>query len=354
MLEQFGTESITHDQLFDHKGLLSEEKFFFSRTGSIPSVRQFFEIDAEKALDKLCQAFKIDPTSMIVDDFVNIQQNYQRKYRATVFLTPTLMATWAGDAQSFRLYHINGTDSEAFEKAESVVRSCFAYGTEPSLINLFFSDQSGMRIYQKPLHIQPPDLEKHFNEDLAETDQKIMEKLSDPKQKGVVFLHGPRGTGKTTYLRSLISRLGSRVVLMPSDMTFQMSSPHALPFILNLPGSVILIEDVDGLLVDRSGFGSDLSNSLSEFSEGLLSDCVNLKFVITCNLPLDQIDSAFLRRSLIMASYEFQPLAAARCNKIFDEMRPGHHTNKELTLAEVYDQVKGEGIVKSKKGIGFK
>src|SRR5262245_27660638 len=131
MLEHISTDSITHDQLFDHKGMLSEEKFFFSRTGSIPSVRQFFEIDAEKALDKLCQAFGVDPATMIVDDFVNTQQNYQRKYRASVFLTSTLMATWAGDAQSFRLYHINGTDTASFEKAESVVRSCFAYGTEP-------------------------------------------------------------------------------------------------------------------------------------------------------------------------------------------------------------------------------
>jgi hypothetical protein len=334
--------------------MLSEEKYFYSRTGAIPSVRQFFEIDAEKALDKLCQAFGVNPSTMIVDDFVNIQQQYHRKYRATVFLTPTLMASWSGETQAFRLYHVNSTDNASFDKAEAVVRSCFAYGTEPSLINLFFSDQTGMRVFQKPLHFQAPDLGKHFNEDLIEADRKIMQQLSDPQQKGVVFLHGQRGTGKTTYLRSLISRLGSRVVLMPAEMTFQMSTPHALPFILNLPGSVILLEDVDAMLVDRSGFGSELSNNLGDFSEGLLSDCVNLKFVVTCNLPLDQIDTGFMRRSLIMASYEFRPLTAARCNKLFEELRPGHHTSKELTLAEVFEQVKGEGIAKSKKGIGFK
>lgn len=354
MIEQMTSETMTHDQLFDHKGALSEEKYFFSRTGSIPSVRHFFEIDSDMAFDKLCTAFGVHPSTMIVDDFVNIQRNYQRKYRASVFLTSSLMASWSAETQSFRLYHVNGTDTASFNKAEEVVRSCFAYGTEPSIINLMLSDSSGMRIYQKPLHFEVPELDKQFNEDMAEADRKIMEKLSDPMQKGVVLLHGPRGTGKTTYLRSLISRLGSRVVLMPADMTFQMSAPHALPFIMNMPGSVILIEDVDALLVDRSGFGSDLSGTLGEFSEGLLSDCVNLKFVITCNLPVDQIDAGFMRRSLIMASYEFKPLTPERCNKLFSELRPGHTINKELTLAEVYEQVKGEGVAKSRKGIGFK
>ena len=200
--QEFSSEK----NVFDRYGRWAEEMLFHSVTGSVPSCRRYFHIDHEKAFDQLIQAFGADASSMIMDDMIHIPRKYQRKQRAAIFITPNMMAGWNNLNSVFEIYYVNGEDREAFEKADAIVKGCFSFGTEPSVLNLFIQDAGGLRLIEKEVPIQNQDLDKYYNDDLKTADAAIMEKLSDESQKGIVLLHGAKGSGKTSYLRSIISR----------------------------------------------------------------------------------------------------------------------------------------------------
>ncbi|MFN5325022.1 MAG: AAA family ATPase [Bacteroidota bacterium] len=347
-----GTASPTN--IFDNSGRWCEERIFLHYTGKIPSVRRIFNINPETVFPALAKAFGVSMDELVVDDMIHIPRKYYRKQRAYMFLTPTLMASWNNFNTVFELYHDNAVDKADFEKAEQIVKEHFHYGTGPGVVSLFIQDAGGLRIIEKEMHLDVPDIDLYFNESLTVADKQIMDILSDENKKGVLLLHGGKGTGKTSYLRSIISRTDKKVVLIPADMIFGLGGPSLLPHFMSLPDSIIILEDVDQLLAERQGMGNDFVMNLADFCDGLFSDCVRLKFVLTFSSPLAQIDQSIVRHGRTLYRYEFESLSADRCNKLFEKLGKSITADKAMTLAEVFEQAMQGEAKKEKKRIGFK
>lgn len=154
----------------------------------------------------------------------------------------------------------------------------------------------------------------HYNDDFPEINDLVIDSLNIKGKSGIFLLHGKYGTGKTTYLRYLISNINRKFIYFPVRMIEKINSPDFLPFMAQHPNSVLILEDCESLLVHREnglGNASALANLLN-LSDGLLADALSINAICTFNAGIRKIDDALLRKGRLLARYEFKELAVEK------------------------------------------
>lgn len=197
------------------------------------------------------------------------------------------------------------------------------------------------------------DLDKHYNEGMSSFHEEVVNALNGKKRNGIIFLHGAPGTGKTTYIRYLISQLDRKVIFVPSDMVDQLGRPEFMQFMLQNKNSVIVIEDAENVLEDRANKRSSVVSNLLNLSDGILSDALKIQFVCTFNTDIKRIDSAFFRGGRMIAIHEFKPLDADRAEILAKELGLDSEFENPTTLADIYNDLGTMKLNKNKSSIGF-
>lgn len=203
------------------------------------------------------------------------------------------------------------------------------------------------------------DINLLYNDDFVEVDEKIKRELNATNgMNGIVLLHGIYGSGKTTYIRHLISNLNKRVIYMPPDMASQLASPAFFNFIRGYPNSILVIEDAETILKRRIEGGSAAISNLLNLSDGIMGDALKIKVICTFNADIDEIDEALLRPGRLIANYYFDVLDKNKTanfvkNLYGDDVEPLKPT---MTVAEIYNMTEkhyNNEKPKRKGGIGF-
>jgi hypothetical protein len=211
-----------------------------------------------------------------------------------------------------------------------------------------------------------PDL--HYGEGFTDFNQKLL-KAIDERSKGLVLFHGTPGTGKTYYIRHLISQLlkiKKNIIYFPPSMVDMMTSPEILDFLANeiedmkMKGKkcVILLEDAEPLLESRKNGGrtSGITNLLN-LTDGLLNDMLSIQVIATFNTDLKNIDEALLRPERLIARKEFSSLDSDQSFKLAEKLNVVLTEKRDYTLAEIYSKMtENEPIIhgtKVEKKLGF-
>ena len=221
-------------------------------------------------------------------------------------------------------------------------------------INIITRRNDGLVL--KPLTINPMllDVGLYYNDDFAEVDKVISERLAAKNDKGIVLLHGLPGTGKTTYLRSLVGSLAKRVLFVSPSVAANLSNPEFIDLLLDYPNSILVIEDAENIMRDRKlDSGSSVSNLLN-LSDGLLSDCVSVQIICTFNSSLDQVDSALMRKGRLIARYDFGKLSVEKARKLSASLGFKSTIDTPMSLAEITNQDKESFENKKVEVIGFR
>ena len=97
-------------------------------------------------------------------------------------------------------------------------------------------------------------------------------------QQKILLIGGP-GTGKTSYIRYLITKLKKKVIFLPPDMATALTNPNLIPIFIENPDSIFVIEDAENIVLDRERNGNSSVSALLNISDGLLSDCLNIQII---------------------------------------------------------------------------
>ncbi len=209
---------------------------------------------------------------------------------------------------------------------------------EPRVYLLGFSDGD---FHLTPFEIKAPevDIALTYGEDFLPVNERILSRLSQKKSKGLVILYGPPGTGKTTYLRYLIGRLAEetkKIVYLPPDVAKELASPSFLPFLTHHPDSILIIEDAENIVRERSGQSHQAVANLLNLSDGILSDCLSIQVVCSFNSDLTRVDPALMRKGRLIAKHYFDKIPVERAKKIVEKEGLGFEVTEPMTLAEIY------------------
>ena len=193
-----------------------------------------------------------------------------------------------------------------------------------------------------------------YNDDFAEIDALIETSLEQEKS-GLVLLHGAPGTGKTSYIKSLISKdPASSFIFIQNEFVQDLLKPDFISFLLKNRNAILIIEDAEKVITTRESISENsVVSTILQLTDGLFSDFLNIKVICTFNTTLDKVDKALLRKGRLIANYEFKPLAAEKANRLLETL--GHQTpGTDLALADIFNfQDKSFLESATKKKIGF-
>jgi len=233
-----------------------------------------------------------------------------------------------------------------------LVRSKFGLASAPSFKVL---TKSGSHFDTEEVRTQRTeiDINHNYNDDFGKIHRKIQNSIKG-RESGLILLHGKPGTGKTTYIKSLISTYQDMAfIFIQNEFIKNLLEPDFISFLLKHRNAILIIEDAEKVITARSQMKEEsVVSTILQLTDGLFSDYLNLKIICTFNSKLSQIDSALLRKGRMISMYEFKPLSLEKTNKLLLSL--GTNESKiGLSVSDIYNfsQDLHKNIEKNK--IGF-
>ncbi|MBK9926375.1 MAG: AAA family ATPase [Anaerolineales bacterium] len=197
------------------------------------------------------------------------------------------------------------------------------------------------------------DIKELYNDDFVEVDTLINASIQK-KESGMILLHGEPGTGKTTYIKHLISKFKEKkFIFIQNDFVKELLKPSFVAFLLQNKDALLIIEDAEKVVVARdSSTDESVVSTLLQLTDGLFSDFLNIKIICTFNTNLERIDKALLRKGRMIAKYNFTPLSAEKTAALAKKL--GHEgVTGSLTLADIFGYDHQSFSKSTKRTIGF-
>lgn len=233
---------------------------------------------------------------------------------------------------NIRDYHL-----EDFEK--------YITESEGSKVNLFIKNQYGDYNFE-PINVNVPqdiNLELNYGKKFLEVDKAIQDRLTN-NSSGLFMFHGNPGTGKTTYIKYLASKIHKDFIYIPTTMIESFTSdPNCLSMLIQKPNSIIILEDAEKAIIKRHGDTLDSSavSSLLNLSDGILSDILKTSVILTYNCSKNEIDSALRRKGRLQVDYEFSLLSIEESKKLAKHLKyPSKIINQivePMAVADIYN-----------------
>lgn len=285
--------TVSANSIFSGRFLESKSLYLYF-FHSVPSIHFTGNINGEKAYKAFRDKFK---------DLIRSEHQYrsfqqkQKKYgfRETLLVLANQCLVEFNDSYCEILH--NGQEDD-FIRDCTVLVSAFKerQRRQPLEINLIADTSYGLDLKSMEIKRTRLDLDLFYEDDFREVDRVIQTRLKQKKDKGIVFLHGLPGTGKTTYLRYLIGKIRKRVLFLSPSTAQRLTNPDFVELLIDNQNTVLIIEDAENIIRDRNVSANSSVSNLLNISDGLLADFLNVQLICTFNSPLTHVDQALIRR----------------------------------------------------------
>jgi broad-specificity NMP kinase len=252
------------------------------------------------------------------------------------------------------IYDVKDTDTEDWLlKTSRDLQNTFRIEGKPKFRVLIAQDGMFSTEEVETADFDAIDINELYNDDFKDVDQIIS--ASIPKyESGMILLHGEPGTGKTTYIKHLISRFKEKkFIFIQNDFVRELLKPSFIAFLLQNKDAILIIEDAEKVVVAReSSSDESVVSTLLQLTDGLFSDFLNIKIICTFNTNLERIDKALLRKGRMIAKYNFTPLSPEKTAVLTKKLGYEGVTGN-LTLADIFGYDKETFAKATKRTIGF-
>lgn len=178
-----------------------------------------------------------------------------------------------------------------------------------------------------------------------------IKRFVEEETENLMLLHGDPGTGKSNYIKHIITNSKKKVIYIPPSMLTAISSPGFVTFMMENQNSILLIEDAEEVLsIERNS----ATNNLLGLTDGFLKDALGLKVIATFNCDIGKIDPALMRKGRMFFEYKFDKLSMDECDDLSNFLNLDKKITESMTLADFFNE--GDNHIEnsfSERRIGF-
>lgn len=336
-------------ELYSQVDGLSLQNLFYVKNNAFPNCYMFTRssrgsdnyFDTPKMLEYFRENIPADENMMyIVYSCYDLDTQEEKIGFSIILEKSNIFARMENNiTESYVLYGNN--DKEALGKFLDMIKQ-FYVAPEEEKNNLFLvaQDASGFRLNKWHIkEVTDFNLGLQYNDDFPKINGTIKDFIEEEGKSGLLILHGEKGTGKTTYIRHLISSYpGKKFVFIPANLIPMLGEPAFGNFLLSLQNSIIILEDCEGVIKSRKNTGSSSAVSLLlNLGDGLMSDDLGIKFICTFNADPGTIDEALMRKGRLACMYEFASLSADKVSVLLPKVVNEKIDNYKKKLDEAAD-----------------
>lgn len=239
-----------------------------------------------------------------------------------------------------------GNDQDVIDgitKFISEIKTKYKTVTEERKDKTFYTISSSQRGFElEDLNIKAEHIDAiindNYNDDFIRVNDVVMEAIDNDK-KGLILLHGMPGSGKTSYIKHLITGNSKRkIVYIPTHLTSAIASPNFISFVKSeLSNAVLVVEDAESVLLSRESGEShkEAVANILNMTDGILADALNILIICTFNTDMQNLDKALLRKGRLLLEYKFEKLSVEKTDALCDKLY-GRKVGESLPLSEIY------------------
>lgn len=345
--EIFGKRDFT-DTIEEYKWNVT--KFYYKLYHNMPAETWCQGLDKQKLYHYLQDKYAAEIEKVYADTVYNADKKKYMCQNATILMANERMIHLRYDSCGVLT---QDSDLEFIAEMEALLPKFIkCERSKSNEINLIVMGQSNLELQELEIKKTKLSINMNYEDDFVEVDRLITKRLNTKNDKGIILLHGMPGTGKTTYLRHLIAKLKKKVMFVPNNVAVNLTDPQFISLLIDNPNSVLVIEDAEQVLKDRSEGGNSAVSNLLNISDGLLADCLNIQIICSFNTQLGNIDSALMRKGRLIARYEFGKLSIAKAQRLSDSLGFSNVIAQPMSVSEIYNQNEMT-FEKQKTRIGF-
>jgi len=364
-LEIPNTMNVVNYLIDVHNERFCEQNLYITHFGKIPNYINIEEINFQKASDWFTKAYRDKITDKCYFRSYVAKSDDIREH-ICFFLFDDLLISINSHTDRGRFSNRDriklGKVTILYQKTDNAlvyalveeIRKFQKKNNNQRQIKLLVNQQGNLSTKQMDISKPRFSIEENYNDDFVPVHQTIMSRLRKKNDKGLVLLHGKPGTGKTSYIRHLITKTQKPVIFLPPSMATSITDPGLMNILIDNPNSIFVIEDAENIIIDRNRSGSSSVSALLNLADGLLSDCLNIQIICSFNTDLSRVDSALTRKGRLIAKYEFNELEVHKAQVLSNKLGFSSIISSPMTLAAVYNQHETEFVAMSqRRSIGF-
>jgi hypothetical protein len=313
--------------------------------------------------EKLLSELNISENSILIEVFPTLEGNlinkkFFTKLNDNVFLSYTHFDSEVEESIVTEIYFIYNKNGEKFvngflekiyeleeaielenqeKKSNTYTVSIGTTGLEEQLISFLDSDVENIDLY--------------YNDQTLKKVNKLSKSIKNNK-KGLSIIHGERGTGKSTLIKYLSSKIDKKFIFIPCSM-FETTiiNPDFRSFINKNPDSIIILDDSDIYFSEIYSKSNIFTNNILQLVDGLDSDTLKLHIVAVLNLSdVSDIDHILLDCNNLIDIINVEELEVNKIKELNKHLKSKIKVKKPTTLIDV---LKNRNFTGHKNEIGF-
>jgi hypothetical protein len=348
--------SLTLAGMFEPSRYIQSNFYYCFLYGKMPCKEIFHNVKEELCLKKVMEAFGIPKEKILNVQHIDPYRKSNSIGTHWIEIKPGVVVFYSPGG-----YHSGGVEilfqpeeEELKNRLKEIIVSCVSsYKPRTRSLSLITENRGHLGLDEFKINPIKVDIATHYNDDFEKLNDLIIQRLNTKNDKGVLLLHGKPGTGKTTYLRYLCSKVRKRIIYITPQLAHNLASPSFISFLAEFANSVLIIEDAEEIISNHYGDRSAVLSNLLNLSDGLLSDCLKIQLVCTFNCRVENVDEALLRKGRLIARYNFDALEVHKVQNLFRKLKIEQEVKAPMTLAEIYHLKDESFTLPERKRIGF-
>lgn len=335
-------------------GVLDSFRLYYSWKKILPNILDGWNIDFKSAMNWIETKYGgLIIHKHYLEDF-GLSKTKSKVDHVFYFMEPDILIDINSGNENVSILFQEKYSEEARELMKNFPRKKHSSFLKELRVNLITSSGGSLGTSRMKVPKKKIVMEENYNDDFTSIHALLVRELQEKNRSGLVLLHGKPGTGKSTYLNFLLSKLKNEVVMISPRILNSLDHPDMINTLIRIEDSILVVEDAEELIMARDTSRSSGISWLLNLTDGLLGDSLKIKVICTFNTPLKNIDDALLRKGRLIARYEFKELSVEKSIYLLQKLGVENpELNSPMTLADIYHHQENNFSVQETK-IGFR